>query len=200
VTRLTVRVLAVLAALALGLLMVVATPRPASACSCTGVRGRPVDRADAVFTGRVLSEQTVRKPSPGRTDIRFEVSRVYKGTVYREQVVASPHGSDGCGLDFEVGSSWLVFAEDRIEGSGSSQVFRLVTQQCSGNQAGVTAPFSLGSGRAPIEGASDREEQAQVTDSRLTGLLKGAGYVTLGLALLGAVGLAVLWRPGRTPR
>ena len=191
--------LSLLAALVLALLSCLVSPRDAYACSCgpSGLQS-PAQRADAVFTGRLLSEELVRRPRPGRTDLRFEVARVYKGTVYREQVVASPQSVDGCGVDLEIGSSWLIYAEDSVEGEGDAAVFRLVTQLCSGNRPGTGAPARLGAGRPPLNGASDREEKAVAADARFTGVLKGAGWLALGLAVVTGIGLSVLWRPGRT--
>jgi hypothetical protein len=198
VTRLTVRVISLLAALSLGLLTVVVFPRDAYACSCTQVaRDSAADRADAIFEGTVVAKSNERKPAPGRTDIRFNVSRVYKGSVYQQQVVASPHSSDGCGIDPDLNSSWVIFAEDRIEGSGDDAVLRLSTELCSGNIPGGQAPTTLGRGRSPLTGASDREERAAATDATVTGALKAGGIVGLALVALAGVGLAVLWRPGR---
>jgi len=143
-----VRVFSIVAAVSLALAFSVVFARPAYACSCSGLSGQAAaQRADAIFQGRVLEKSTVRKPRPGRTEIRFEVSRVFKGSVYREQVVASPQGGDGCGIDPDVNSVWVIFAEDRIEGSGNDAVFRLVTQLCSGNLPGSTPPVTLGRGR-----------------------------------------------------
>jgi hypothetical protein len=196
VTRLTVRALSLLAALALGLLTVVVTPREAYACSCARPGTEtPARAADAIFTGVVVASESVRKPKPGRTDFRFAVSRVYKGTVYADQVVASPQGTDGCGVQFEVGSTWVIFAEETVEGAGDSAVFRLVTRLCSGNHRGSTVPLPWGFGQPPVTGASDREEKAVAADARFTRGLKIAGGVAVGLLVLGAVGLAVLWRP-----
>ena len=154
-------------------------------------------RADAIFLGTVLERSAVRKPAPGRVDIRFEVSQVYKGTVYRQQVVSSPAAADDCGIAPEINSSWVIFAEDRIEGTGDDAVFRLGTRLCSGNVPGSTAPAYLGRGHAPMPGASDREEKAQVADAAYTRLLKGGALAVLALVVLSGAGLAVLWRPGR---
>lgn len=198
VSRGAARALSLTAAFVLALLSCLVSPREAYACSCSlGGRQTPSQRADAVFTGRVLSKEQVRRPRPGRTDFRFEVTRVYKGTVYREQVVASPQSVDGCGVDLEIGSSWLIFAQEGVEGSGDRAVFRLVTQLCSGNRPGTDAPARLGNGRPPLDGVSDREEKALAADARFTGVLKAAGWLALGLTVLVGGGLAVLWRPGR---
>lgn len=200
-TRLTARVITLLAALCLGLVTVVVVPGDAYACSCRPTSNRTAaERADAVFTGRVREATTVRKPEPGRVEIRFDVSRVYKGSVFAEQLVSSPQTPDGCGVDLAVGSTWVVFAEQRFEGTGDDAVLRLVTEACSGNIPGSTVPSLLGRGRAPLAGASDREERAVATDATVTGALKVGGLVGVGLVVLVGIALAVLWRPGRTAR
>ncbi|HYP44568.1 MAG TPA: hypothetical protein VEQ66_05160 [Propionibacteriaceae bacterium] len=197
--RSAARVLSLLAALTLGLLGVAVEPTSAYACTCGGTSSGSLSRqADAVFSGRVLSSASVRKPKPGRVDVRFEVSRVYKGTVYREQVVASPR--DGCGFAPDVGTTWVIFAEEAVLGNGDAAVLRLVTRLCSGNLSGSVAPVSLGTGRAPAEGASDRGERAAATDLAFNRALKIGGVTLVALAVLVGAGLAVLWRPGRAAR
>jgi hypothetical protein len=194
VSQLTSRVLTLLATLCLSLAFVVVAPTPASACSCQGLgRRTAAERADAIFTGRVLAKSTVRRPSPGRTDVRFAVSRVYKGSVYAEQVVGSPQGADGCGVDLAIGSTWVIFADEHVDGTGKSAVFRLVTGDCSGNIPETTAPSDLGAGREPIAGVSDREEKAILVDARFTRGLKVAGALLGALVLVVAGGLGVLW-------
>lgn len=193
--RLPVRLLSVLAALVVGLVWLALTPPGASACTCRGTSSQSsAQRADAIFTGTVRSKTLVRKPAPGRTDFRFDVSRVFKGSVYADQVVASPVGVDGCGVNPEVGSTWVIFAEEGVEGSGDDAVLRLVTQLCSGNLPGSFAPVYLGAGRSPRPGASDREERASATDATLSRALRVAGVAALAVVAGVAVGLGVLWR------
>ena len=48
------------------------------------------------------------------------MSRVYKGTVYADQVITTPADSAGCGLTPEVGSTWVIFASGVIQGEGKS--------------------------------------------------------------------------------
>ncbi|MET0695657.1 MAG: hypothetical protein ABWY56_17120 [Propionibacteriaceae bacterium] len=193
-----VRLLSLLAAVTLALIGGAVFPSNAYACSCGGLgSGTAASRADAVFTGTVVDKQAIRKPKPGRTEMRFEVSRVYKGTVFRDQVVASPLGDDGCGIDPDLGSSWVIFAEERIEGTGDDAVFRLVTELCSGNLPGSRAPSVLGQGQAPMSGASDREEQAANTDATFTKVITITAGVVGVLVVLSVIGLAFLWRPGR---
>ena len=197
-SRITARVTSVVAALSLALLWAVVVPSEAHACSCSGISSRSaLDRADAVFSGRVLSTDRVRKPGPGHNEIRFQVARVYKGDVYAQQVVTSPLGQGGCGINPQVDSSWVIFAEERIEGNGAEAVFRLVTEICSGNLPGSGVPLTLGRGQPPKDGESDREEKAVATDASVTRVLKVGGVVGLALALMAGVGLGFLWRPGR---
>jgi len=201
VPRLTFRALTLVAALCLGLLTVVVVPTEAHACSCQARSIRTAaEQSDAVFVGRVLDTKRVRRPAPGRTDVRFEVSRVYKGSVYREQVVATPTTSPGCDVVFDENTTWVVFAEQRLEGSGNAAVLRLVTELCNGNLSGSTVPSAWGQGRRPLAGASDREERAVTTDATFTRALKVGGVLVGGLVVLVGVGLAILWRPGRTTR
>ena len=52
---------------------------------------------------------------------------MYKGAVFDEQVVASEHDEDACGLDPDVGSTWVIFAIEGVEGEGDRAVSRLIT-------------------------------------------------------------------------
>ena len=91
------RLVALAAALALGVLGVVVIPAPAVACSCaTMTTTQAARQADAVFRGTVTALDNEGRGDERRTDIRFEVDAVYKGTVYRDQVVASAR--DSCRL------------------------------------------------------------------------------------------------------
>ncbi len=189
-----------LALLALGLvaLSVAVNPQRAAACDCTGIStGRAYEQADAVFVGTVLRVDEVGSRTDRRADIRFSVERVFKGTVYAEQVVASAPDPAACGLTPQPGSNWVIFAVDAVEGRGSDALFRLRTTVCSGNLPTSSAPRSLGAGTEPRPGASDREERATGTDATLTRGLIIAGVGGLGLLALIGIGLVYLWRPGR---
>jgi hypothetical protein len=140
----------------------------------------------------------VGRAANARIDIRFTVDRVYKGTVYREQVVASSRDSGACGLDPEIGSTWVIFAIEGIEGDGDRAVSRLITTLCSGNLPTGIAPPALRNPRRPLDGASDREERSTNTDRILTRGLKVAGIGALVVATLAVLGIGVLWRPGRS--
>jgi hypothetical protein len=183
----------------LGVLGVLVDPRPAYACECSPITIAGAARqADAIFRGTVTGLRDVDRGDNARTDIRFDVDAVYKGSVYADQVVASPRDSAACGLIPKVGSSWVIFAVEGIQGSGDKAVLRLVTDTCRGNLPGISPPTVLGRPYNPVPGASDREERATGADRVLT---RGLAIGGIGLLFLGAIavaGLVVLWRPGRS--
>jgi hypothetical protein len=189
-----------LALLTLGLvaLSFVVNPQPAVACDCTGISTRrALEQSDAVFLGSVIRVDELGNGDTRRADIRFRVSRVFKGTVYEEQVVASAPDRAACGLTPQPGSTWVIFAVDSVEGRGRDALYRLRTTVCSGNLPRDAAPSLLGRGADPRPGASDREERVTGIDAQLTRGLIIAGLVGLGLVALIGVGLIYLWRPGR---
>ena len=199
VRRPTVRLLALVASLLLGTCLALVDTTDAFACSCAGISTtRALREADAVFRGTVSSKEQVGRSSDARIDIRFMVDQVYKGTVYRQQVVASSLASDACGLDPEIGSTWVIFAIEGIEGEGDRAVSRLITTLCSGNlPTGIAPPVLLRDPRPPLDGASDREERSTNTDRILTNGLAIAGIGALAVGGLAVISLVVIWRPGR---
>lgn len=196
VSRLVVRPVALVAALLLGLLGLWVAARPAVACECAGFSlPRALRQADAVFRGTLVDRDDVGRGAEARTDLRFRVDTVYKGTAHREQVVATPRDDDqGCGVSPDDGATWVVFAVEGVEGSGDDTVSRLVTTRCSGNLLTGDAPALLGPGRPPLEGRSDRAERATNADRTLSDVLRVAGLAGLVVVVLGGVGLALLWR------
>jgi hypothetical protein len=193
------RLVALLASLLVGTCLAIVDTTEAFACSCAGIStNRALREADAVFRGTVINKEVIGRSERARTDIRFDVDRVYKGAVYREQVVASSRSSDACGLDPEVGSTWVIFAIQGIEGEGDQAVNRLITTLCSGNLPTGIAPPVLRNPRPPLPGASDREERSTNTDRILTRGFAIAGVGALSIAALVVIGIGVLWRPGRS--
>ena len=192
------RIVAVLLALGLFGVPGLVHPTPAYACSCKSVSASDALRdADAVFHGRV-TEKTARSPSSAhRADLRFNVDAVYKGTVYRDQVVSSAQNSASCGLDPDLGTEWVIFAAESVEGTGNDTVQRLVTSACSGNLPTAIAPVVLGRPTAPMQGASDRAERSTQADRRVTRGLVIAGVGLVGLVVLGGVGLGLMWQRRR---
>jgi hypothetical protein len=199
VSRLAPRLLALVAAFVLGLLGAASNPRPAFACECTPITPtRAARQADAVFRGTVTALRKVDRGDDLRTDIRFDVDAVYKGSVYAQQVVSTPRQSTECGMTPELGTTWVIFSIQGVEGRGDEAVARLVTDTCRGNLPTANAPRVLGKPRPPIPGASDREERATGADRTLTRGLAVAGIALLAVGAVAVAGLAVLWRPGRS--
>ena len=198
-TRLRLRLLALVASFLLGTAVALIDTTQAFACSCAGISTtRALREADAVFRGTVISKDVIGRGDSSRTDIRFAVDRVYKGTVYSEQLVASDHDTDACGLDPDLGSTWVIFAIDGIEGEGDQAVSRLVTTLCSGNLPSGIAPVVLGRPALPLSGASDREERSTNADRIVTRGLTFAGIGVLCIGAIAVISLGVLWRPGRS--
>lgn len=191
----------VLALVAVGLvaLTTVVNPGCAYACSCLGITTkRAAEQSEAVFHGTVTEVTETKVGGERAAVLRFDVSRVYKGTVYADQVIVTPADSAACGLAPEVGSSWVIFANGTIHGDGKAAKLRLTTTLCDGNLSTAAPPASLGRAAPPLPGASDRTERSENTDARLTRGLVIAGIGTVGLAALIGIGLAYLWRPKKT--
>lgn len=200
VSRVTLpRVLAILLALGLFGVPGLVHPTRAYACSCKGVSTTQALRnADAVFHGRVTDKSARGRSSAQRADLRFSVDAVYKGTVFRDQVVSSAQSSASCGLDPEIGTSWVIFAMEDIEGTGDNTVMRLATTSCSGDLPTANAPAVLGRPTAPLQGASDRAERSTRADRRLSRGLLIAGIGLVGLVLVSGAGLGVMWKHRRS--
>lgn len=132
--RLIWRLLLVAAATALAGAVALVDPSPAWACSCapTSVQ-QSLDRADAVFTGTVTRSDRNGYGADAQLELRFDVSRVFKGQVYDDQVLFTAPDGGGCGLEAEVGSSWLIFATTVYDGSGDQLVSHLTSDLCSGS-------------------------------------------------------------------
>ena len=98
---------------------------PASACGCTG--GTPTEqalRADAVFSGRLVSREVLG----GDTALHvFAVDTVHAGEVAARQGVVSAASGASCGLELTGEGPFLVFAT-REDG-------RLAAGLCGGTTA-----------------------------------------------------------------
>lgn len=91
-------------------------PQAAWACSC--MRSTPeeqMERADVVFTGRVIDKKmkTVEPPPFGGLNLvqwTFEVEADHKGSVSEKVTVESASSSAACGINFQMGERYQVFA------------------------------------------------------------------------------------------
>lgn len=102
------------------------TARGVSACSCFGDTPKQLARnADVVFTGIVERVTEIRK----RLVTRFEIRVVYKGPLRRHMDVGSGSHEETCGVRFDEGMKYTVFAQRADDGD-------LGTTLCDGNKRG----------------------------------------------------------------
>ncbi|MDQ4128217.1 MAG: hypothetical protein M3151_09775 [Actinomycetota bacterium] len=108
----------------------------AYACSCAGTRdvGETFEGSDAVFSGKVVKAE---EEPPDDVDafpflgpVTFEVEEAWKGAPESGIVVYGQGPAVSCGIDFEKGETYLVYAH-RTDG-------RLATDYC-----GRTKPLSF---------------------------------------------------------
>ncbi len=91
-------------------------PQAAWACSC--MRSTPeeqMERADVVFTGQVIDKKmkTVESTPFGGLNLvqwTFEVEADHKGSVSEKVTVESASNSAACGINFQMGERYQVFA------------------------------------------------------------------------------------------
>jgi hypothetical protein len=133
--------------LAAGLAAAVAAAVPAHACSCAQATDpEQLDRADVVFTGRLLGRQDAPPAADGSVSsgdlatLTFAVDRVYKGAVAARQPVLTVRSGASCGWELAGEGPYVVFAQREVDG--------LRTDLCSGNRTG-SAPAAWGSGTSP---------------------------------------------------
>jgi hypothetical protein len=105
-------------------------PTGAWACQCfkPGSPAQEVRKSTAVFRGRVLSheEDTGNK----KRRVRFEVLAAWKGPVAPELTVETGWGGTDCGLSFQSGHEYVVYANPR-DPAASNPMDTLETDACT---------------------------------------------------------------------
>ncbi len=87
---------------------------PAHACSCAGIPEfeASVASAEAVFSGVVESVEPVGDdPHWSQFAVHFEVSAAWKGLTGETVTIFTSSSSASCGIDFQVGHAYLVYAD-----------------------------------------------------------------------------------------
>lgn len=156
-----------LAVLAAPLIVPVATPGTAHACSCAYAPDDPrilehVARAKGVFTGTA----TAQRADGDTAYYEFDVREVFAGEIGASTVVATSTHSDACGTGYTVGAEYLVFAStSRSHGAPWSDGLCSATTQSTNTrtrEAAIeiygppssarlrTAPSRLGRRRHPV--------------------------------------------------
>lgn len=118
---------------------------PASACSCVGGTTQEFfDRADAVFTARLVSREGPQGLITSSADPAlhvFAVDTVFKGSAAEQQGVLSPDSGASCGLELSGEGPFVVFAT-RSTDLGSGQFATLADDQYAATLCGGTAPVT----------------------------------------------------------
>lgn len=142
--------------------------RPAHACRCKqGALPDALAGATAVFEGLVTSVDKVQgaEGAPASLDAHFKVVSVWKGSDNAEQVsVRTALSSAACGVKFEPGVSYLVFAhgeDDALQVTSCSRTRRTseAAEDLAALGAGVT-PVSMEDIKAAEVAASKAEESS----------------------------------------
>lgn len=136
-------------------------PRPARACTCSPETPEAqLAAATAVFEGRVVSIEREGAPEvgPARLRVTFEVVQTWKAANVERLIVTTASDEAACGVAFEQGRSYLVYA---IAGSGGA----LAAGLCGGTTLRESADATvaaLGAGVTPVD-ITDEAPQASRT-------------------------------------
>jgi hypothetical protein len=170
---------------------------PASACSCVGgTTEQFLDRADAVFTARLVSREEPRGTIISSADPAlhvFAVDTVFKGTAHEEQGVLSPVSGATCGLELVGEGPFVVFAT-RSTDLGGESFATLAADQYAAFLCGGTAPLtpaleaeltalsppSAPTEETPLPGAGGTVSSGSPSGSGLPGpVIAGAGALAV---------------------
>ena len=135
-------------------------PLDASACSCM-MLPPPEDalnEADAVFSGevvKIIENGKITKGS-GKT-VHFKVNEVWKGTNESEVVITTGNNEGDCGIPFEEGQKYLVYAtmSDMYVNNTLSTTICHRTTEFAGASGDLNA---LGEGREVSDANSSLDE------------------------------------------
>ena len=161
------------------------------ACSCP-LPPPPLEalaRADAVFSGQVVSMKEPRGRWVSSTDpitVEFKVNAVWKGDIYETMFIKTAWSSASCGFEFVLDEQYIVYAR---EGWAS------LCSRTNGVDRASEDFTALDEGVAPVPGSNG--EGPLFSEEPLFALDSGA----LGLAVIGLLGAAAvvfaLWRRSR---
>jgi hypothetical protein len=106
-------------ALVMSLLLVTLDVGPAYACSCAETRsvGETLEKSSAAFSGKVTQVKEFSPESPAAGDallglgpVTFKIQEAWKGVSGNSVVVYGQGPGASCGIDFERGETYLVYA------------------------------------------------------------------------------------------
>ncbi|MDQ0154533.1 hypothetical protein [Robertmurraya andreesenii] len=96
-------------------------PNNIYACSCVGIEpAEAFEKSEAVFLGRVLNTKPEQVHDgvtvSYRTANLFEVTQIWKGTHQSQMLVFDNGYVESCGIGFEEGKTYLVYASKNENG------------------------------------------------------------------------------------
>ncbi|MFY0483317.1 hypothetical protein ACI6PS_12005 [Flavobacterium sp. PLA-1-15] len=112
------------------------------ACSCipTPSMEKALDETDVVVTGKVLSKESFGKkdgrlPRYFASNVKYkvEVTKIHKGKIKKGiiTIVTGPAMGGDCGVFFQIGKSYTIYAEVTLIDTGGKKVEFLETTICT---------------------------------------------------------------------
>ena len=171
----------------------------AHACSCAGGGSTEEEfrRSTAVFSGEVVEVGESPMEQSGPMDpgmpylapVTFDVNAAWKGVEGNSVVVHGQGPGASCGLNFERGETYLVFAGGSEGGGGKLQTglcsaTMLASEETARNMFGPPVDSLPKTGGVPSEGAEDGARQTRIAVMAALVLLAAGAFVA-GRAIIG---------------
>ena len=107
------KVMLILAFIFISILLIGSFPSNTSACSCAEVPSveEEFEQSQAVFSGKVVDVREKRSIKGYQTkSVLFEVTNTWKGVKQSQMIITTGQGDGDCGIDFNEGQEYLVYA------------------------------------------------------------------------------------------
>lgn len=133
-------------------------PQSALACSCAmpGTVQEEYKKFDFIFFGEAITRQSNKIAQLFKLSnvnepyvTTFDVRAVYKGKVHETTYIYSGMGGGDCGIEFQAGTDYVVFARAGINGDLTASICSL-TQQTHASSSVIVDLTSIASPTAPI--------------------------------------------------
>lgn len=166
----------------------------AHACSCAGESmssEEALRRSSAVFSGKVSEVGSLKPERDGITTrvrpylapVTFDVNAAWKGVSGDTAVVYGQGPGVSCGLDFEIGETYLVFASGAETGKGSPlqtsycSATRQASEETARNMFGPPAALLPETGGVSAEGVEDGTGRTRVAVMAVLVLLAAGALI-----------------------
>jgi hypothetical protein len=172
------------------LLILLSIPVPSFACSCAESLSveNEYTRSVAVFRGEVIGVKEVDHSKR----VMIEVLENWKGANQSQIIIQTGLGDGDCGIDFEMGKEYLVYANKQSVYDDSGNYFSTGICDRTTSIHAVTNDFDiLGQGMAPTKKVDLEEEFNRVFPKWLLSV------VVVFVACLGIAGVFAIWNSKR---